>query len=247
MSTILELSGLSKRFGRLMAVNNVSMKVKTGEIKAVIGPNGAGKSTLFNLTVGMPVTSGRIYFKGIDITPIPAYKIPRLGLAKTNQTVSIFPTMSVEENVALAIYSCDAGARHIFKSSGALNPYLSKARETLRRVGLQSQSSQLASELSHGDKKRLEIAMALATKPALLLLDEPTSGMSPHESALMADLISSISEGLTILMIEHDIEIVLSLSDSVAVLHQGMVLAEGIPDEIEQNRDVQNAYLGGYR
>lgn len=247
MGAILEAQGLTKRFGALFAVNGVGISVAAGEIKAVIGPNGAGKSTLFNLLTGLPATAGWIRFKGSDITRLPKYRRARMGLVKADQIVSIFPALPVVENVALANHARRAGPGDVLVSLRALAPDYGAAREVLARVGLAERAEQCAGQLSHGDQKRLEIALALSTEPDLLLLDEPTSGMSPQESAMMADLIASISGGRTILLIEHDIDIVLALSHSVVVMHRGAVIAQGRPDEIEQNARVQEAYLGGYR
>lgn len=247
MTGILEVSGLTKHFGHLAAVHDVTLSVEAGEIKAIIGPNGAGKSTLFNLITGMPATAGRIQFKESEITYLPKYRRARLGLIKADQIVSIFPSLSVLENVALADYAARARAQHIFASPVILAPHCARARAVLERVGLAEAAEQTAGELSHGDKKRLEIAIAIAKEPELLLLDEPTSGLSPHESAVMADLITAIAKGRTVLLIEHDIDIVLALSSTVLVMHRGSVLAQGRPDEIERNPAVQDAYLGGYR
>lgn len=247
VAAILEAEGLTRRFGTLYAVRDVAISVAAGEIKAVIGPNGAGKSTLFNLLTGLPATAGRIRFKGVDITRLPKYRRARMGLVKADQIVSIFPALSVVENVALAIHARRGGVRELLTPFRALAPDHEAAGETLAHVGLADRADQTAGQLSHGDKKRLEVALALSTEPDLLLLDEPTSGMSPRESAMMADLIASVAGGRTILLIEHDIDIVLALSHWVVVMHRGGVLAEGRPEEIEQNARVQEAYLGGYR
>lgn len=247
MEPLLEARGLTKAFGALTAVDHVDIVVRPGEIKAVIGPNGAGKSTLFNVLSGLPATAGRVRFKGDDITRLPKYRRARLGLVKADQIVSVFPSLSVAENVALALHARRAGAADLLASPAGLRPDFDEARALLERVGLHEQATQPAGHLSHGDKKRLEIAVGLATDPALLLLDEPTSGMSPRESALMADLINAIASGRTVLLIEHDIDMVLALSHSVVVMHRGRVLAEGRPEEIERNPRVQDAYLGGYR
>lgn len=247
MEPLLEARGLVKAFGVFRAVDEVDIVTYPGEIKAVIGPNGAGKSTLFNLLSGLPPTAGRVRFKGLDVTRLPKYRRARLGLVKADQIVSIFPSLSVAENVALALHARRAGAHDLLAAPAALDPDLARARALLERVGLDHQAARPAGHLSHGDKKRLELAVALATEPALLLLDEPTSGMSPRESALMADLIKTIATGRTVLLIEHDIDMVLALSHSVLVMHRGRVLAEGSPEEIERNPKVQDAYLGGYR
>jgi branched-chain amino acid transport system ATP-binding protein len=247
MAPILACSGLTKRFGDFVAVAGVTLSVEPGEIKAIIGPNGAGKSTLFNLFAGTPVNGGAIRFKGQDITRLPRFRRARMGLVKADQIVSIFPSLTVTENVALAAYADSAGYRHIFSGPGLLGRYERAAHGVLARVGLEAEADRLASELSHGDRKRLEIALALATEADVLLLDEPTSGMSPRESGIMADLIADIARGCTIVLIEHDVDMVLALSRSVVVLHRGRVLAEGSPEEIETNREVQDAYLGGYR
>ncbi len=245
--SLLRVENVTKQFGSLIAVNNVSMTVEPGELRAVIGPNGAGKTTFFNTISGfLQPTSGRIVFDNEDITPLlPARRVWR-GMARTFQITEIFPELSVRENIRIAV-EVAAGLR--------LSPWLSKsADEELRaRVtelmgmsGLAAKADRMVGELSHGDQRATEIMMALALKPRLLLLDEPTAGMGDQETYDITQLIQKLhkAQNLTIVLIEHDMRVVFHLADRIMVLAEGTMLAEGTPKEIASNEAVQAAYLG---
>jgi branched-chain amino acid transport system ATP-binding protein len=245
--SLLEISALSRRFGSLAAVNEVSFAVAEGELRAVIGPNGAGKTTFFNLISGLfPPSGGSIRFDGRDITRVAAHKRVALGIGRTFQVTEIFPELSVRENLLIAVESA-AGFR--------LRPWLSHADrqkiservdELLEAGGLAGKAGRLAGELSHGDQRATEIMMALGLKPRLLLLDEPTAGMGDQETHDVVRLIRRLhaAGGLTIVLIEHDMRVVFHLAGHITVLEEGTVLAEGTPDEIAANEHVQSAYLG---
>jgi len=244
---VLEVQGVSKRFGSLVAVRDVSLTVGQGELRAVIGPNGAGKTTFFNLISGFfPPTTGTIVFEGRDVTRMPAHRRVALGMARTFQITEIFPELTVFENVRIAT-EVAAGYR--------LRPWLTPVEnaELRRRVsamlaltGLQEKADRLVGELAHGDQRVTEIATALATEPRLLLLDEPTAGLGDQETYEVTQLVRQLhrDRALTIVLIEHDMRVVFHLADRISVLDQGTLLAEGRPHEIAANRDVQSAYLG---
>jgi branched-chain amino acid transport system ATP-binding protein len=245
--SLLEVRSVTKRFGSLVAVRDVSLTVEKGELRAIIGPNGAGKTTFFNLISGFfAPTAGTIAFDGRDITALPAHERVALGIGRTFQITEIFPELTVFENVRISTEVAD-GYR--------LRPWISRAEtarvhrqveETLELTGLGVKSGRLVGELSHGDQRAAEIAMALALRPSLLLLDEPTAGMGEQETFEMTQLIRRLHrEGkLTILLIEHDMRVVFHLADRICVLDQGSFLAEGTPAEIAANEAVQAAYLG---
>jgi len=240
---ILRTDGLTVRFGGLTALNNVSLSVPRGEIRAVIGPNGAGKSTFFNCLTGViRPTAGRIAFDGEDITGLPPYLISRKGLARSYQITNILPGATVLENVRIAAQS----RRHnwsMLRHHRAYTDVLDRAHRVLASVGLDGKASELAANLSHGEQRTLEIAIALATEPKLLCLDEPTAGMSVAETHHTVELIRHIAANLTILIVEHDMEVVMGLASTITVLHYGEILAEGAPAEIQANARVQEVYL----
>ncbi len=240
---ILRTEGLTVRFGGLTALNEVSIAVAPGEIRAIIGPNGAGKSTFFNCVTGvLRPTAGRILFKGQDIAGLPPHEISRRGIARSYQITNILPGATVLENVRIAAQSRQhnwAMLRH----HRAYTDVLDKARAVLRSVGLADKEDELAQNLSHGEQRNLEIGIALATEPELLCLDEPTAGMSVVETHAAVELIRKISADLTILIVEHDMEVVMGLARRITVLHYGAVLAEGTPAEIQANPRVQEVYL----
>ena len=243
---MLKVEAVEKSFGDFKAVDRANLVVERGEIVAVIGPNGAGKTTLFNLITGqLKPDGGRIVFKGEDITGLPPYEICKKGIARSFQIVNIFHRLTVFENVQVAVLS------HRGKSSRLLEPARRMAvRETmelLEAVGLEDKASEIAGTLSHGDQKVLEIAIALGNEPELLILDEPTAGMSPEETASTIELIRRLAEtrDLTILFCEHDMEIVFSIANSIMVMHQGRTLIQAPPGEVRANKEVQEAYLGG--
>ena len=240
---ILRTEALTIRFGGLTALNHVDLAVGREEIRAVIGPNGAGKSTFFNCLTGvLAPTSGRILFRGEDITGLPPNRISQKGIARSYQITNILPNTSVLENVRIAAQSRHHGwqmLRH-YRASGDL---IGKAEAVLQRVGLRGKAEELAGNLSHGEQRNLEIAIALATEPLLLCLDEPTAGMSAAETHETIALVRDIAPNLTILIVEHDMQVVMELADRITVLHYGEVLAEGTPAEIQQNPRVLEVYL----
>ena len=240
---VLRTDGLTVRFGGLTALNNVSMSVPRGQIRAVIGPNGAGKSTFFNCLTGViRPTSGRIVFDGEDITGLPPYLISRKGLARSYQITNILPRATVLENVRIAAQSRRYNWR-MLRHHRAYTDVLDRAHAVLASVGLDDKAEELAANLSHGEQRTLEIAIALATEPKLLCLDEPTAGMSVAETHYTVELIRRIAANLTILIVEHDMEVVMGLASAVTVLHYGEILAEGSPAEIQANARVQEVYL----
>jgi branched-chain amino acid transport system ATP-binding protein len=245
--TMLAVKGVTKRFGSLVAVRDVSLVVQPGELRAIIGPNGAGKTTFFNLISGLfPPTAGTIHFEGRDVTKLTAQKRVTLGMARTFQITEIFPELTVFENIRIAT-EVTAGFRLRPWLSGAEKAELEKRIEaTLTLTTLEAKASRLVGELAHGDQRVAEIAMALALRPRLLLLDEPTAGMGDQETYDIAQLIRRLhrDSSFTIVLIEHDMRVVFNLADRITVLDQGSVLAEGTPNEIAGNEAVQAAYLG---
>jgi branched-chain amino acid transport system ATP-binding protein len=241
---ILETTNLCRNFGSLAAVHEVNFSVLPGELRAIIGPNGAGKTTFFRLISGeMAPSSGRIVFKGQDVTGMPQHRVSRLGVSKSYQITNVFPHLSVLENVRVAVQSY----RHSFNfwsRAAALDGVRARAEAILQEVGLWDKREVTAAQLSHGEKRHLELGIALATVPALLLLDEPTAGMSPEETDETIRLIRKIATGRTVILVEHKMKVVMNISDKITVLHQGQVLAEGSPAEIRANARVQQTYLG---
>jgi len=247
--TILETKGLGKRFGHFAANADIDFVVRAGELRAVIGPNGAGKTTFFNLLSGITLPSdGTITYKGRDITSAGGPARVRLGIAKAFQTANIYPDQTVAQNVRLAALARVQGsfALQVFRRSGRLGKVDEIAERALDRVELAALIHTRAGDLSHGDKKRLDIAIALATEPDILLLDEPVAGMSIDESRRTELLIKKLAAEMTVLIIEHDMEMIMGISDSITVLHQGKVLASGTPTAIRASKVVQDAYLGGH-
>lgn len=242
---ILETNNLTKHFGGLTAVDRVNLIVEEGAIHSIIGPNGAGKTTLFNMLTGfLQPSGGKIKFRGKTITKFAPYMISKLGIARTFQINSIFPDLTVYENVRIAAQSITNYNFRLFQNYKTIPGLPKKANKALENVGLIERKSLLAKYLSYGEKRRLEIAIALATEPRLLLLDEPTSGMSPEESDRFIDLVDQISEKVIILLIEHNVDVVLSVSHKITVMNQGKILAEGVPEQIKEDIRVQQAYLG---
>ena len=243
-SPIVRTERLTRSFGSLLAVAQVDFEVQHGELRSIIGPNGAGKTTFFRLISGeMPPTAGRIWFDGRDITGMPQHRVSRLGVAKSYQITNVFPHLSVLENVRVAAQTYRL-AFNFWGRAGALTAVREKAGRILQEVGLWSKRDLLAAHLSHGEKRHLELGIALSTDPTLLLLDEPTAGMSPEETDETIRLIRRIAAGRTVILVEHKMKVVMNISDRVTVLHQGQVLAEGSPAEIRANERVQQTYLG---
>jgi branched-chain amino acid transport system ATP-binding protein len=230
-------------FGGLAALNNVSIAVQPGEIRAIIGPNGAGKSTFFNCVTGvLRPTAGRIIFAGEDIAGLPPHRISQKAIARSYQITNILPGATVLENVRIAAQS-RRHAWHLLRHYRSYTDVIDQARAVLDAVGLREDEAEVAANLSHGAQRNLEIGIALATEPKLLCLDEPTAGMSITETHATAELIRHIASDLTILIVEHDMEVVMGLAHIITVLHYGEVLAEGTPTEIQVNPRVQEVYL----
>jgi branched-chain amino acid transport system ATP-binding protein len=247
-ASLLAVDNVTQRFGRLVAVNGVSMLVEPGELRAVIGPNGAGKTTFFNLISGLfSPTSGRVWFDGKDITGLSPHERVRIGIARTFQITEIFPELSVGENVRIAVEVTSGYRLRPWLSRRSEADVRARVRELLDLAGLAAKSSRLVGELSHGDQRATEILMALALEPRLLLLDEPTAGMSDQETYAIAMLVRRLhrERRLTILLVEHDMRVIFHLADRITVLSEGSTLTEGTPDEIGRDERVQTAYLGG--
>jgi branched-chain amino acid transport system ATP-binding protein len=243
----LETKDLCKYFGGLKAVDQVNFQVEEGQLKSIIGPNGAGKTTLFNLLSGLYTpTDGKIYFQGKDITDKKMNQISQIGVTKTFQITHIFPRLSVFENVRISAQSRKTSF-NFWQKADSLEDINDKTMKILERVQLAASRDRISSTLSHGEKKYLEIGIALATDPKLLLLDEPTAGMSPAETILATELIRNLRDklSLTIVLVEHDMSVVMKISDEVLCLNEGKVLACGRPNEISCNEEVQRVYLGG--
>jgi len=241
----LRVERLSKSFGGLMAIHNVSFSIRRRERCAIIGPNGAGKSTLFNLLTGhLHPDGGRVYFQEEEITGLPPHRICRKRISRSFQRVNIFPMLSVFENIQVALLAVQRKSKMIF--SPARKMARQETERLLTDIGLQEQREVISGTLSHGDQKRLELGIALAGDPLLLLLDEPTQGMSPDETAATMAVIDRITREreITLLFVEHDIGTVFALAEVIRVLHLGTLIAEGEPDEIRANDEVQRIYLG---
>jgi branched-chain amino acid transport system ATP-binding protein len=248
MSALLEITGLKRHFGGLWATNGVDLRIESGEIHALIGPNGAGKTTLIHLISGaLRPDAGRILFAGADIARQGMHERVALGITRSYQITQIFPHLTVLENARLAVQSRrrDWGSSfRMCRPASADFRMLAEAEEWLGRVGLAEAAGQLAADLAHGAQRALELAMALATRPQLLLLDEPMAGMGPEESAQMATLIASLKGEQTVLLVEHDMDIVFRLADCVSVLVAGRVIVSDRPDVVRNHPDVRRAYLG---
>lgn len=248
--TLLETRGITKAFDGLVAVDHIDLAVETGDTLCVIGPNGAGKSTFINLVTGLlPPTEGAVLFRDEDITGESPHDIVQRGVSRSFQTASIFPELSVRENATIAALAAEHGSfrMNFLRRLDGFDDVSNRAEETLDAVGLLGQGSLPAEELPYGDKRRLEIGIALASDPELLFLDEPTAGMSPDETDATVDLIEELQDelGLTIVLVEHDMEVIFRVADRIAVLNRGEKIADGSPDEIREDADVQEAYLGG--
>ena len=247
MAAILETRDLSKSFGALAAVQDVSLAIEAGGLHSIIGPNGAGKTTLFNLLTGsFPPTSGRVLLDRRDVTGTPAHRIAHLGLARSFQRTNVFPAFSLLENVWIAAFATGRSWKGLlFRNANQYPEANEQARQALRDVGLIDKQDHLAREISHGEQRQLELAIALAARPRVLLLDEPAAGLSPEETRNLVALVRSLKGRYTIVLIEHKMDIIMSVSDRVSVMHFGSLIAEGTPDEIQRNPDVRRAYLGG--
>lgn len=242
---MLRVENLKKNFDGFKAVNGANLEVNTGEIVAVIGPNGAGKTTLFNLITGMlKPDGGRVVFRDEDITGLPAFKTCRKGITRSFQVVNIFQPLTVFENVQIAVLAQQRKTLRFFRPSSRTS--IAETMDIIEQVGLVDKSGSICGSLSHGDQKVLEIAIALGGKPQLLILDEPTAGMSPEETVRCIGLIQKLRNelGLTILFCEHDMEIVFGIANRIMVMVRGATIIQGCPADVRCNKDVQDAYLG---
>jgi len=250
MTALLETDDLVKEFGGLVATDHVNLEIQEGELLSLIGPNGAGKSTLINLITRMlDETEGDVRFEGESIVDLEPHEVVQRGIGKSFQTASIFPDLSVEENANIASFGAEHGSFrfNFFRHRNAYPEVEQRTREVLDAVELLDQRETTASALPYGDKRRLELGIALASEPSLLLMDEPTAGMSPEETAATVDLVEDLQADLdlTIMLVEHDMEVVFRVSDRIAVLNRGSIIAEGTPEEVQGDPAVQEAYLGG--
>ncbi len=245
---ILETQNIRKQFGGLVAVDNVSIKVRKNSLHAIIGPNGAGKTTFFNLLSGnLEPTSGKVIYKGQDITHQPVHRTIHFGIGRSFQITNIFPNLTVFENIRLASQALGSDNFKFWQASSHFKKYEERTWNVIERVGLKERAQTFARTLPHGDQRKLELGMILAPDPEVLLLDEPTAGMASEQVPELIALIQGIQKegNKTVMLVEHNMNVVMSVSDTITVMHQGMVLAEGTPAEIAANKEVQTAYLGG--
>jgi branched-chain amino acid transport system ATP-binding protein len=241
----IRVEALVKDFGGLRALDDVTIRVEPGERRAIIGPNGAGKTTLFNIITGLlEPTAGSILFDGQDVTALPPHRRAQLGLGRTFQITTLFPKLSVRENVLLAVQAGDPGRFNLHRPREAYPHLLRQAEALLERWALQDRAAVPVRLLSHGEQRQVEILMALAIRPRVLLLDEPAAGLSPAETAALAEIIRSLPRETTILLIEHDMDVAFALADHVSVLHYGKVVADGTPDAVRRDPHVAAIYLG---
>jgi branched-chain amino acid transport system ATP-binding protein len=245
---LLRVENLVRRFGGIVATDNLSLDVNSGELHAIIGPNGAGKTTLISQLTGQLLpNSGAIRFAGRDITRLPAFRRSALGLARSFQITSLLPDFTALDNVALAVQAHDGHSFYFWGNARKEKQLRDKARSALTRVGLERRADAVVSELSHGEQRELELAVALATSPQLLLLDEPMAGLGSTESARMVKLLQELRREVTIVLVEHDMDAVFALADRVTVLVYGRVIASDTPDAIRKHEEVKRAYLGDQR
>lgn len=242
----LTLRGVSKRFGGLVAVRDVNLDIAYGERRALIGPNGAGKTTLFNVIAGdLPVTGGRILLFGTDVTRMPSHKRVELGLRRTYQTSALFDALTVRENLYLAVAGPRGGHLDMVTLATRDSRVMSRVEDVAGSLGLADRLEALAGDLSHGERRQLEFGIAIAWQPRLVMLDEPAAGLSPDERKDVMRFLSALPRDITLVLIEHDMDIALNVAERATVLHEGSVVAEGTPSEITSNALVQEVYLGG--
>lgn len=245
MEPILETKNLSKYFGSLHVVNQIDLRLYPGQLHSIIGPNGAGKTTLLNLLTGiLRPNAGKIHFFNREISGFPMHRRAIMGLGRSFQIINVLPEFTVYENIRIAVQRVLIGGFRFYKPIDMYSKVRQRTLEILEFVGLVYFANQEAERLSHGDQKHLELAITLASQPKLLLLDEPTAGISPDEISKTIHLIQKTAQQVTILIVEHNMDIVMSLSDVITVMHQGRILAEGSPQEIKENPEVKKAYLG---
>lgn len=245
--SMLRSEGIRKNFSKFTALAGISLEVRKGEIRSIIGPNGAGKTTFFNVVTGkFKPTEGKIYFDGKDITGKPTYEIARYGIARTFQIVNIFLNLTVLENIMIPVLNKYKKNTDFFSPPQIKDDIIKDSLQVIKGVGLEKDAHSVAGNLAHGDKKKLDIGIGLARNPKMLLLDEPTAGLNPQENRAILSLIKTIAEKekLTIILVEHDMDAVFSISDNITVFHQGRIIAEGKPEDVRQNRLVIEAYLG---
>ena len=236
---------LCRRFGGVMATDCVCISFDESGLRSIIGPNGAGKTTFINLITGrIPVTSGKVIYQGQDITNKQTHELVNMGICRTFQITSIFQSLSVFENVRIAKQARKGGSLRIFSAKKDLKQVTEESWDILERLGLADIAQEPAKNLGYGDQRVLEVAIALAGSPKVLFLDEPTAGMSPAETRHIAELIQKLASDISIVLVEHDMDLVMSISDAITVLHYGSIIAEGRPDEIKSNQMVREAYLG---
>ena len=241
---ILEVRAVSRMFGNFRALNNVSVAFQPGELTAIIGPNGAGKSTFFNvISGGVKPSSGQVLFESKDITQIAPHEFARIGIAKSFQITNVFKQLSAHENVRVAL-QMQVSRFQLLRPRSAYGELMERANLLLERVGLADIRHKMAGDLAHGQQRSLEVAMALACEPKLLLMDEPTAGMSPEETRVMMGLIQQLSTERTVILVEHKMKLVMGLCNRLIVLHHGELLVDGNPDEIRANVEVRRVYLG---
>lgn len=244
---ILETRHIRKEFGALVAVSDVSIKVHTNTLHSIIGPNGAGKTTFFNVLSGyLEATSGQVFFKGRDITKLPMHRTAHLGIGRSFQITNIFPSLTVLENIRLACQAIGRDNFFLWRSHKGFKRYIDRAMEVVEQVGLTAQANLPGRALAHGDQRKLELGMILAPDPEVLLLDEPTAGMASEQVPELMALIQKIQQqgNKTVMLVEHNMNVVMSVSDVITVMNYGEVLAAGTPTEITANEEVQRAYLG---
>ncbi len=243
-STILKTENVSRKFGAFVALKDVSIEFPARQLTAIIGPNGAGKSTFFNVISGaIPASSGTVSFEGGDITTLKQHDYARVGIAKSFQITNVFKQLSAHENVRVAAQAMQSRF-NIWSDRSTLKDITAFADTLLERVGLANARTKPAADLAHGQQRALEVAMALAAKPKLLLMDEPTAGMSPEETTVMMDLILGLAEERTVILVEHKMKLVMGICQRLIVLHQGQLLAQGTPADIRSNAEVKRVYLG---
>lgn len=245
-SSVIETRGLTKRFGGLTAVDQVDLTVPENEIRAIIGPNGAGKSTLFNMVTGfLDPSEGTVLFNGEDITDLKPHERCQKGMSRSFQINEIFESLTVHENVRIAAQGKHEKRLDPLRDAASLESVNETVDEVLDRIGLADEAKVTARNLSYGDQRKLEIGLVLASDPTLLLFDEPTAGVGAEESHELEALIGEIANDRTVILIEHDIDMIMNIADKISVLYEGSLIAEGTPDEIASNQRVQDAYLGG--
>jgi branched-chain amino acid transport system ATP-binding protein len=243
---ILTTQGLTKDFGGLRAVDSVTFDIEQGKLTSVIGPNGAGKTTLYNLVTGLiKPDSGRIIFNGEDITHLPIHKIVKKGISRSFQILNLFNELTLFENVWLGVQSQQGHGPELFSNTDKYNSIKEETYWIIKEIGLLGKEETPVKLLSYGDRRILEITISLTAKPSLLLLDEPTSGLVSEDRKRISEFMKKLSSQLTLVVVEHDMDVVLSISDHIVVMHQGKILAQGSPNEIRANEKVQEAYLGG--